>query len=149
MACLVESFLGQRFEKTANAIRDALLLDGGILSIVSLSCSTALEVSLPFNSTKYWSPYSTLCNKKSHFRPSCSLNTQPSTLMARYWAAVGFSNVILERFSSKTIWEWLLAVTHFSGNVVIIERWDLRSLMRLCRKQRPNRFVRWGGVRDL
>ena len=33
MACLVESFLGQRFEKTANAIRDALLLDGGILSV--------------------------------------------------------------------------------------------------------------------
>jgi len=54
----IEKELHQRFKN--NRIRgewfNLSYLDGGILSIVSLSCSTAMEVSLPFNSTKYWSP---------------------------------------------------------------------------------------------
>ena len=83
MACRLVSFLGQVFENTAKAILFAPRRRGGNLSMVSFNCSTALPESPPFNSTKYWSAYSSLSNKLSHLEPSAAVKTHPSTWMAR------------------------------------------------------------------
>ena len=83
MAWRLVSFLGQVFENTAKAILFAPRRRGGNLSMVSFSCSTALTESPPFNSTKYWSAYSSLSNKLSHLEPSAAVKTQPSNWMAR------------------------------------------------------------------